>query len=84
MGRETQESGGEFRFPPVPKGHYELYATGPGDGHNYTEGAYLPLEIQDDKPITLKMLPMRDTQVSVVDGGGPLISLWPLPTGRPG
>jgi hypothetical protein len=70
MGRQTIQSGGTFRFDPVPPGHYEIYATGPGDNHTYTEGAYMPLEIKDDKPILIKMYPMRDTSLRILDQRG--------------
>jgi hypothetical protein len=80
MGRQTQETGGPFQFEPMPKGHYELYATGPGDGQTYTEGAYLPFELQDESPIILKMLPMHDTQVNVVDTRGIRVNVGQPPS----
>ena len=70
MGRQTQDVEGSFHFEPVPPGRYEIYATGPGDLRTYTEGAYMLLELKDDQPIVLKMLPMHDTAIRVVDQRG--------------
>ena len=70
MGRQTVETDGAFTFDPVPPGNYELYASGPGNYLTYTEGAYMLLALRDDQPLTVKMLPMHDTQIRIVDQHG--------------
>jgi hypothetical protein len=74
MGRETVQTSGGFRFPPVPPGDYELYADGPGDGTALCPaiGGYMPLTIRDrdraeiDFPVPC----VRDTSFQLIEKKG--------------
>ena len=74
MGRETTETNGAFRFPPVAPGNFELYAEGPGDGTGRCPavGGYMAVEIKDKdrQDIDLAVPCMRDTGFQVIERKG--------------
>lgn len=76
MGRETVETNGAFRFPPVAPGEFELYAEGPGNGtaNCFMLGAFLTLPITDaDKRISISVPCVRETPIQLMERRGRMV-----------
>ncbi len=71
-GRQVIETADAFRFPPVPRGKYEIYAESLARDRSYLRGGYLQLSVdRNDAAIRLNMAAIQLTRIFISVGDGP-------------